>query len=170
MIWKDVPGYEGLYLVSSEGHLVSFTRGLLRPAADEDGYPRATLTRDGEARSVRVHRIVAEAFIPNPDGKPTVNHINEVKTDNRAVNLEWATMAEQNAHGTRMERVRANHAGGREKIPVLMLDRLGRPVQAWGSVCEAASAMSVHKSSISKCLRGRQKTAGGFLWRYAHES
>ena len=65
--------------------------------------------KNGKHKIERVHRLVAMAFIPNPDKKPTVNHLNEDKTDNRVENLEWATMAEQNAYGARMNKIRKNN-------------------------------------------------------------
>jgi hypothetical protein len=104
-----IEGYEGLYSISSYGRVISHhSNRLLELKQSNNGYLRITLCKDGQPKTFQVHRLVAMAFIPNPDLKPTVNHINEDKTDNRVENLEWATCAEQNTHGTRIARARAH--------------------------------------------------------------
>lgn len=84
--------------VRSNGRVDNRSGKKIKPAIDRYGYLRCTFSNGRERKSYYVHRLVAMAFIPNPDGKPTVNHINGVKTDNRAENLEWATQAEQKHH------------------------------------------------------------------------
>jgi hypothetical protein len=91
--WKDVAGYEGLYSVSDMGR-VRGPRKLLRPGADGGGYLAVNLCKDGCQVLMKVHRIVAAAFIPNPDGKREVDHINRNRQDNRFENLQWATKRE----------------------------------------------------------------------------
>lgn len=107
--WLPIKGYEELYMISSHGNVYSFHRNrLLKPKITRAGYLRVTLCNGTTYKTVFVHRLVADAFIPNTHLNPTVNHLNEVKTDNRVENLEWATNAEQNTYGTRTERARAN--------------------------------------------------------------
>lgn len=94
--WKQVRGYEGLYMVSDMGRVAGlkkqrFPAHIMRQELTENGYLRVGLFKDGKQSKKKVHRIVAEAFIPNPDGKPQVNYINGARTDNRARNLEWCT-------------------------------------------------------------------------------
>lgn len=92
MIVKDINGYEGLYSINEDGGIWSYRKQkFLTPRPDKDGYLRVGLTKDKKQRTFFIHRLLAEAFIPNPDNLPLVNHKNEIKTDNRLENLEWAT-------------------------------------------------------------------------------
>ena len=113
-VWKDVVGYEGIYKVSNKGNVRSVewigARGrkcggrTLKPSYDKDGYFKVVLCKNGMMYHKRLHRLVAEAFIPNPNGLPQVNHIDEVKDNNNVENLEWCTSECNNNHGTRNER------------------------------------------------------------------
>lgn len=157
--WRDVPGYEGLYRVSDLGRVYSVRSGIILRQADSKGYSVVSLYGNGSAKTVKVHRLVAGAFIPNPENKNTVNHINENKEDNRVCNLEWATEAEQNLHGTRL--ARAARSRGRE-IRQLSLD--GELIRIWSSAAEATRALGLSKSAIWPALAGKYKQAGGFIW------
>lgn len=104
--WKPVQGYEGLYMVSNMGRVAGlkkrrFPAHIMHQELTGNGYLRVGLFKDGKQSKKKVHRIVAEAFIPNPGGKPQVNHINGVRTDNRVCNLEWCTQGENLAHSFR---------------------------------------------------------------------
>ena len=173
--WRDVVGYEGRYQVSSMGRVKSLERKvrhwrggeriqkerILKPSNDRRGYLLVSLC-DGEKRKTfSVHRLVCQAFHENPDNKPQVNHINEIKTDNRACNLEWCTCKQNVNHGTRTER----SAKARSK-PVGQYTLDGELVKIWQSPCEAGKQIGLSDSHVSKAANGKLKTAYGFIWRY----
>jgi len=103
-IWKIIPGYKGLYEVSNQGRVRSYSRGnnprILKPEITWCGYARTALCRNGafDRNHLSIHRLVAQAFIPNPENKPEINHKNGIKADNRVENLEWCTISENRKH------------------------------------------------------------------------
>lgn len=119
---RDIPGYEGLYAVSADGRVWAHDRRWvagrhinrhhpahwMRIFKSERGYLRVNLKRDGKSKSMNVHRLVALAWIPNPNDLPQVNHLNGVKGDNRVSNLEWCTAAENSQHAHRNGLVNLN--------------------------------------------------------------
>jgi len=91
--WKSIPDYEGLYNINSKSVIVNLiSKKILRQSLTVRGYVKVTLRKDGYNKSYEVHRLLAKAFIPNPNNFPVVNHINEIKNDNRLENLEWCTV------------------------------------------------------------------------------
>jgi hypothetical protein len=98
--WRPISGYEGFYEVSDNGEVRNSRTGrILKQKVERNGYVRVHLSKDGTARSLLLHRVVANTFIPNPNGLLTVNHLDEDKTNNRLSNLEWANMSRQNSYG-----------------------------------------------------------------------
>ena len=165
MTFKPIPGYEGLYSVSDDGRVFSHIRNReLKPKIDRYGYKAVTLFKDGKSHCTTVHRLVAKAFIPNPFSKRCVNHINEIKTDNRVENLEWVTVKENDNHGTRNIRMSAT----KSKKPVVQILPDGS-IRYFKGVKDAGRQTGINRSNISECCKGKRKTAGYSKWRYANE-
>ena len=101
--WKHIAGYEGLYLVSNLGRVRNAEK-VLKPTLNSKGYERVGLHKNGRLKTVYVHRLVAEAFVPNPEKLPQVNHKDENKRNNHADNLEWCTPLYNNTYGKKNER------------------------------------------------------------------
>lgn len=179
--WKDVAEYEGFYQVSNNGNVRSVERidsrghrrggRILKPRYDKDGYSQVSLCKNGKPKTKKVHRLVAGAFLPNPNGLPQVNHRDEVKDNNNAENLEWCDSKYNNNHGTRNERVTKALS---KKVKATNI-RTGE-VLTFNSAKEAerkgynASEVSmacrgVYKASTGK-LVGDGRTYKGFRWYY----
>ena len=182
-IWKPISGYEGFYEVSNLGRIRSLERIVecsdgrkrkikdrtLKGSSYSGGYSGVTLHKDGCAKFVNIHRIVAEAFVPNPLEKEEVNHKDENPSNNHASNLEWVTHKENINYSTRTERARKAivEAQGRA---VRQLSRDGELVAEYESLSEACNATGTHVSNITKCAKGIYKTAGGYIWKYKNET
>ena len=182
-VWKQISGYEGFYEVSNLGRIRSLERivecsdgrkrklktRILRQSCAPSGYYMVTLHKNGKQKSGLVHRLVCEAFIPNPLGKGEVNHKDENSKNNNATNLEWVTSKENNTYGTRQERARKAivEAQGRA---VRQLSRDGELVAEYESLSAACNATGTHVPNIIKCAKGIYKTAGGYIWKYKNET
>lgn len=168
-VWKDISGYEGYYQVSDLGRVKSLSRKnskterILKAYTTSKGYLRLNFNKDGKSFKPLVHRLVAEAFIPNPENKQQVNHINEVKTDNYIENLEWSTNIENKNHGNGIERQRIKMINGKLSISVSQFDKGGNHIKDWISISEA-KRNGFSETCISSCINGKQKTHKGFVW------
>lgn len=163
-IWKPVKGYEGRYLVSTKGQVYSIiSEKLLKPQKTEKGYFVVEL-RGGNKRKVKkIHRLVAEAFLENPFSRTEINHKDGNKQNNTVENLEWSTRSENLIHA---------YSSGLKKQKTKAVDMFtvyGEFIKSFQSQKEAEVNTGIHQGSISGCCRGKNKTAGGYVWQYAIE-
>ena len=159
-IWHDIEGYEGLYQISNKGRVKSLYKGserILKPLDNGRGYLRAHLTKENTSKHIRIHRLVAQAFIPNPHNLPEINHKDENKKNNCVENLEWCDRRYNVNYGTRNERVSRK---------IFQYSKSGEFIREWKSAEEVKRVLGIDNSHIIACCKGKLKSAGGFVWRY----
>ena len=165
-VWKDIKGFEGFYKISNTGKVRSLPRNgtkkdgsILKPST-YTGYAIVSLQKNGETSYKRVHTLVAEAFIPNPDNKREVNHIDGNKTNNNVKNLEWCTSSENQLHAIYVLK-RADI----KKVKQYTKD--GKFIKEWDSISIAGHTLNIDCPTICNCCRNKRKSAGGFVWKYS---
>lgn len=155
-IWKEIPGYPE-YKVSNLGRVQSYKKKngptLMNGELTHNGYIQVTLNH----QRFKLHRLVAMAFIPNPDSLPQINHKNEIKTDNRVENLEWCTAKYNNNYGTKLQR----YSITRGKRLVCIESGIVYP-----NLQSAAKDLNLDFSHIAKCCRGVLPQHKGFHFKY----
>lgn len=183
-IWKDVGiikgvDYTGLYQVSNYGQVRSLDRTdiylmkgkevkrsrksiIMTPVEDKYGYVKIQLCKNGKHKWFQVHRLVAQAFIPNPNNYPCVNHKNEIKDDNRVDNLEWCTVKYNNIYNGRQKRITAK----RKKITLQIDQNTNEIIKEWSSIKEAEKELGLPGGHISMCCNGKRKICGGYKWAF----
>lgn len=157
--WKDIKGYEGLYQVSDVGN-VRRNGVNLKPGIGKNGYPLVVLSKNGRVKTVLVHRIVAETFIPNPSNFKCVNHKDETRDNNRVHNLEWCDHRYNNSYGHRMMKEVAKKSRAVEQW------LQGELVQVWSSTKEA-ERNGYSSGCISLCCNGKRPSHLGYEWRWS---
>ena len=190
--WKDVVGYEGIYQVSLQGRVKSINhknhRGnmiygrMLKLKRESNGYLRVNLVKDGRSKQHSVHRLVAKAFIPNPQNLETVNHKDEDKTNNAVSNLEWLSIGDNIRYGTGIKRSLQNRDFKKmgEKVsltkklrgqtrPIIQYDLNMNELARYDSIQDAARANKIDNTGISIALHHRYgcKTYKGCIWKFA---
>lgn len=170
--WRDIKGYEGLYQISSWGRVKSMNylktgKEKIRSLNNgKDGYLLINLSKNGESKRFRVHRLVAMAFIPNPDNLPEVNHKDENKLNNCVSNLEWCTAKYNQNYGTCRKRILEKVINGKCSKTVLQCDLDGNIIAEYPSGKEVKRKLGFCNSLISMCCSGKYKYAYGYIWRY----
>lgn len=168
--WIDIEGFEGKYQINRNGVVRalwrsnqygrSYRKHILRQVVGRDGYCRVYLTKNGKTRCYLVHRLVAQAFIPNPNNFPQINHKSEVKTENTAENLEWCDGKYNMRYGTRLERWRKQVSK-----PIKQMTKDGKTVAIWDSAADVNKKIGYDASSIRAVVRGKRKSAYGYVWK-----
>ena len=165
-IWRDIEGYKGKYQVSNTGKVKSLERmkwngkgyqkipeKILEGVDDGHGYLHVNLCKDGKETSCKVHRLIAQAFLPNPNNLPEVNDKDEDKTNNCVENLEWCS--------------RQYNIDYSLSKAVIGIDKVSGLILEFPSTMEASRQTGIDHRRINDCLKGRQKSAKGFYWFYA---
>lgn len=159
-IYKTIEEYPN-YEVSNMGNVRRKGRKILRPLFTKNtGYYMVCLYNEFGNKRVLIHRLVADAFLPNPNNYPVVNHINEDKTDNRVENLEWCTQSYNINYGTSIDKIRKSKQKG-----CLQMDMEGNIIKEWECIRVAQRTLKIN--NISKCCMGKMRTTGGYKWKYA---
>ena len=156
---KDIRNYENMYTVTEDGRVWSYkSNKFLKQTLLNRGYLQVELYNNGVGKKFLIHRLVAEAYLPNPDNLPQVNHKDENKQNNSVENLEWCTEKENDNYGNRNKNIaRANATA----VRCVELDRI------FESISEAARELNLCKSNICRCLKQQSRTTGGYHWEVA---
>ena len=180
-IWKDIEGYEGLYQVSNTGKVRKYIiyRSKwknLKLMKNNKGYYRVHLCKNKISKEYKVHRLVGITFIPNPENKPEINHINGIKTDNRVENLEWNTHKENMTHAFyKLKRQHIVSSNVKEKSKknkqkqVIQYAIKIEKIAKYNSIKEASEINNISRSAIGKCCNRKQKDAGGYIWQFEND-
>ena len=177
-IWKDIKGYEGLYQVSNLGNIrrIKFINNItekekitkLKPG--KNTYLQVLLSKNGKSKTKNIHRLVAEAFIPNPNNYPQVNHKDENKHNNCVDNLEWCTRIYNMNYGNVRKKISKSHQKEnlKKRKVILQYNKNMIFIKEYNGICEAVKETKIDKSSIIKCCKNKSKTAGNYIWKYKY--
>jgi hypothetical protein len=181
-IWKDIKGYEGLYQVSNYGRIKSFprkgthinTEHILSINKDHKGYLMVTLTKKCKRKTYKVHRLVAEAFISNPNNLPQVDHIDDNKENIKVENLQWITNADnmKKAWKTGARSLEKTYKRGKENSrskKIVQIDLNGNFIKQWYCIMDIERELGYNNKNICACCRKKRPTAYGYKWEYLVE-
>ncbi len=177
-IWKAIQEYEGLYEVSNLGNIKSCRYNKIMSKCMNKWYDKVILHKNKVVRTFPTHRIVAQAFISNPENKPVINHKNWIRNDNRIDNLEWCTVSENKLHSIyvlwyKNSEKQIEGAKNRwlwnkirsKKVKQFWKD--GSFIKEWFDLLTASNILSINHWNMSLCAQGKRKTAWGFIFKYS---
>ena len=196
-IWKDIKGYEGIYQVSNLGRVRSLDRidsnnhplngVILKPYISNSGYLLVGLYKQQKRDRKLLHRLVAETFLPNPENKPEIDHINTIKTDNTVflnedgsidyekTNLRWATRKENINNPLTKTKMRINArkpSKGKygkkhhKSKPIIQYDKEGNFIKEWECANDVERVLGISNKHIGSVCLGKRKSCGGYIWKY----
>ena len=159
--WEKISGYNTNYEISNHGNIRNIRSGKnLSGSIDSHGYKYVFLTKIKKHKFHNIHRLVAIAFISNPEGKPQVNHINRIKIDNRVENLEWVTAKENIIHGYKNGLLIQNSK------PISQYDLSMNKINSFKGALDAANITGIQRRNIRLVCQNKRKTAGGYIWQF----
>ena len=186
-IWIDIVGYEQLYQISNLGRVKSLNYNktgkekILKLCKNNSGYLLVNLSKNSETKKYTVHRLVAEAFIDNPNNLPCIDHINCEKSANSVENLRWVTHKEnmnnpitklvlknnglKNNKGQKIATICATFKNSK---PIIQFSKDGEFIRKWNCIMDVERELGIDQGNISKCCNGKLKSAGGYKWSYAN--
>lgn len=165
-----IENYEN-YEIRPNGEVINTKTGrVLKPAKNNKGYLMVGLFKNGKQKYFLIHRLVAQAFIPNPENLPEVNHKDENPSNCRVENLEWCTHEYNLNYGTHNERISKANINGKKSKPILQLRKDGSLVRVWPSGMEIQRQLHFYQTYISACCRGKYNHAYGYKWCYANNN
>lgn len=170
--WLQISGYEGLYEVSNYGRVKSLNYlghnkiQILKYGKDKKGYLFVILQQKGKKRTFKIHRLVATAFLENPENLPQVNHRDEDKHNNYIGNLEWCNNYYNAHYGTAIDRRVEKQINGKLSKSVLQYDLYGNFIAEFPSASEVKRQLGFSQVCISRCCRGERKSSHGYIWKY----
>lgn len=167
--WKCINGYENLYQISNFGNIKNNKGQILKQFKNHKGYLITQLSNNGKSKTFIVHRLVAQAFIPNPENKPQINHKDTNKLNNYIDNLEWVTNSENKKHAKLNGLCKSSPKGGANKraIKVDQYDLNNNLIKQWDCISDIIRFFKLKTgSNIISCCKGRLNTAYGYIWKY----
>lgn len=180
-IWRDIKDYPN-YMVSNLGRVKSLNyrkRGeekILKNIKIKSGYLQVELCKNRKIKKYYIHRLVAQAFIDNPNKLPCIDHINTITTDNRVENLRWVTHKENSNNSLTIDKMSKNaHFKNKFGIehpnskPIIQFTLDGKLVRKWNSAADIQRELGIKNSNICSCCKGKLNSSGGFIWRYYYK-
>lgn len=169
--WYDIPNYEGIYQINLHGDVKNYKRNSILKKHIKLGYYYVMLSKNGNAKDEAIHRLLATTFLPNPQNKSCVDHINGIREDNRLENLRWATYKENNSNPNTQYKVSSGIKKSWDNGREFNYDKICKPVLCvetnivYPSQKVAGDVLNIKPTRICAACRGRRGIAGGFHWR-----
>ena len=179
-IWKEIKGFEGYYKISNLGRVLSIKRRvnsskgrtrlvnerILKTRVDKYGYETVILRKFNKDRHFTIHRLIAIAFIKNPNNHPSINHIDENKLNNKPENLQWCTVKFNNLYNNRQEKINIKLRNVIKGKVILQYDLNNNFIKEWRSLREIARATGFSRTEINKVCRNERLSYNNYYWKY----